>query len=144
MNRSRKKEKLFFNEHAFSNSSRSRQDPIGLNIGLYNEMDVHIRETFRNEITICEESVTRATYFHGYLLEQTLQVFDIRPLELSSVQAFTAINQEAREAILRRILLTPKVLILKDNFYTQEGTIYRITNDLSSNQLGIFLQEIIK
>jgi hypothetical protein len=110
-----------FLQRSLFNSTRSRQDPIGLNISLYNEMDAYVRETFRNEIAISEEVAALATYFHGYLLEQTMQVFDISPLECSTLQALSTINPDAREAITRCILLTPKVLILKEQFYSQEG-----------------------
>ena len=111
---------FYFDRSPFNNS-RSRQDPIGLSITLLNQMDAYVRETFRNEIAISEEVAARATYFHGYLLEQTLQVFDISPLECSTPQPFSTINLDARETITRCILLTPKVLILKDQFYSQEG-----------------------
>jgi hypothetical protein len=102
-------------------------------MALYNEMDAHVRETFRNEIVISEEAAARATYFHGYLLEQTLQVFDISPLECTSLQTFSTITSDARETITRCILLTPKVLILKEQFYSQEGMINEYRR--SSNNL---------
>jgi hypothetical protein len=114
----------FFNR-SYSNRIRSSQDPIGLNIGLYSEMDAYVRRTFRSEITISEDAVVRATYFHGYLLEQTLQLFDINPLECSTLEAFMTNNLDTRQSILRSILLTPKVLILKEHFYSHEGMIHR-------------------
>jgi hypothetical protein len=86
-------------------------------MALHNEMDAYVRQTFRNEIAISEEVAARATYFHGYF-------FDISPLECTALEAFSTNNLDARESILRCILLTPKVLILKEQFYSHEGMIY--------------------
>ena len=63
-------------------------------------MDVHVRRTFRNEITISENAAVRATYFHSYLLEQTCEVFDIGPLECTTLETFSKNNLDARKSIL--------------------------------------------
>ena len=102
-------------------SDRSERDSFGLSLALYNEMEKAVRTLFRHEITISEDSTARAIYFHGYLLEQTLQVFDISSLESSGSLPFSKDKKEHIPAIARLILLMPKVFIMKESFFTLEG-----------------------
>lgn len=105
----------------FYGRNRTKQDLFGLNIHLFNELERIVKQLYKREIFIEVESIKRAVYFHGYLLEQTLQVFDIS--ELSSVRERKLTNaiQESRQTILRRILLFSKVLIMKESFYSTQG-----------------------
>ena len=48
---------------------------IGLNLRLFNEMQQTIRRLYQCQIIITKDSISRAIYFHGYLLEQTLKSF---------------------------------------------------------------------
>ncbi|CAF1008768.1 unnamed protein product [Rotaria sordida] len=99
-------------EHA--NIIRAPDDMIGLNLRLYNEIDMVIRRLFEPQITITKASTSRAIYFHGYLLEQTLKVFDISSLETVIPNMNPTIGKE----LCRQILMLPQIIITKENLYS--------------------------
>ncbi|CAF1066449.1 unnamed protein product [Adineta ricciae] len=98
---------------------RERNDAIGLNIRLFNEIDSVIRRLYGPQITITESSVDRAIYFHGYLLEQTLKLFDITTLESIGPKSFRLSSFELKQSLMREILMLPQIIITKEDLYEQ-------------------------
>lgn len=96
---------------------------IGLNYRLLNEINNTIRRLFQPEIIISTESVKRAIYFHGYLLEQTLQVFDISTLQTEIIVSNPINSNELQDFLCRQILLLPKIIITKESLYSINGMI---------------------
>jgi hypothetical protein len=94
---------------------------IGLNFRLYNDIDNTIRRLFSPNITITKTSVTRAIYFHGYLLEQTLQIFDISSLVTDLPNPNPTMRKELQDILCRQLLLLPKIIITKENLYSLSG-----------------------
>jgi transcriptional antiterminator len=94
---------------------------IGLNFRLYNDIENTIRRLFQPDITITKTSVTRAIYFHGYLLEQTLQIFDISSLVTDLPNPNPTIKKELQDILCRQLLLLPKIIISKENLYSLSG-----------------------
>lgn len=91
---------------------------------LYKDINKEVRRLFDSKITISEISTTRAIYFHGFLLEQTLMLFDINPLEKIQENMNTLTEKEMEIAICREILLLPTIIIAKENFYSSSGKFY--------------------
>lgn len=96
-------------------------DTIGLNFRLYNELANNIQRLFQPRITITKASIERAMYFHGYLLEQTLQIFDITSLATTVPILNPIIGKELIDILCRDILLIPKIIITKQNLYSLNG-----------------------
>ncbi|CAF2086561.1 unnamed protein product, partial [Rotaria magnacalcarata] len=96
---------------------RCSGDMLGLNIRLLNEISQIVRTRFENQITITTSSTSRAIYFHGYLLEQILKIFDITPLD--NIPQNININSgiDLKTALCRQILLLPMIIITKENLY---------------------------
>jgi len=94
---------------------------IGLSYRLYNDIVNTIRMLFSSEITITIASINRAIYFHGYLLEQTLQIFDISSLIADVSNVYSTDEKELEHTLCRQILLLPKILITKENLYSLNG-----------------------
>ncbi|CAM4851960.1 unnamed protein product, partial [Rotaria magnacalcarata] len=99
------------------NIKRCSGDMLGLNIRLLNEVSQIVRTRFENQITITTASTSRAIYFHGYLLEQILKIFDITPLD--NIPQNININSgiDLKTALCRQILLLPMIIITKENLY---------------------------
>ncbi|CAF4517263.1 unnamed protein product [Rotaria sp. Silwood2] len=100
------------------NLKRTNDDKFGLNIRLYREVTDRIQQMFGSQIIITEASTTRAIYFHGYLLEQTLKLFDTNPLEKIRKNNITWMEKNMDITICREILKLPVVIITKENFYS--------------------------
>jgi hypothetical protein len=92
-----------------------------LNFRLFNDITNKIRLLYQPEIIITKTSVNRAIYFHGYLLEQTLQIFDISPLITHLPNTNIIIGKELQDILCRQILLLPKIIITKENLYSLNG-----------------------
>ena len=101
--------------------TRASDDMIGLNIRLFNEIDVVVRRLFQHQITITKTSISRAIYFHGYLLEQTLKIFDISQLEIVLPNVNQTTGKELQEILSRQILMLSKIIITKENLYSLNG-----------------------
>ena len=112
---------LFLSNHLFNVSVRTTQDQFGLNMGLYEEISSVVSRLYKKEVTIGTESVERAVYFHGYLLEQTLQVFDISELSTIKEKKLSNSIQDSRTTIFRKILLFSTIVITKEDFYSIQG-----------------------
>jgi hypothetical protein len=84
-------------------------------------MDNIIRQLFRSQITISRISTSRAIYFHGYLLEQTLQIFDVNKLETVPSHLNSLNCGELKESLIRQIILIPKIIITKADLYSIYG-----------------------
>ncbi|CAF1493180.1 unnamed protein product, partial [Rotaria sp. Silwood1] len=92
------------------NIEHTIDDMFGLNTRLYNEIDQIVRQLFESQITITTTSTSRAIYFHAYLLEQTLKLFDITPLETTRLKMnMTGINN-LQTVACRQILMSPKII----------------------------------
>jgi hypothetical protein len=94
---------------------------IGLNLRLYNETDHIIRRLFEPQIIISTTSVSRAIYFHGYLLEQTLKIFDITSFETVMPLINPTTGKELQEILCRQILMLSNIIITKENLYSFNG-----------------------
>ena len=103
------------------NSARAPDDTIGLNIRLYNEIDIVVRRLFSSQITISKASTNRAIYFHGYLLEQTLKIFDVTSMELLIPKQNHITAAEIKQLLMRQILMLPRIIITKENLYSMNG-----------------------
>ncbi|CAF4885773.1 unnamed protein product, partial [Rotaria sp. Silwood1] len=92
------------------NIEHTIDDMFGLNTRLYNEIDQIVRQLFESQITITTTLISRAIYFHAYLLEQTLKLFDITPLETTRLKMnMTGINN-LQTVACRQILMSPKII----------------------------------
>ncbi len=94
---------------------------LGLNLRLFHEMAQIIQSLFQPQITITKTSVSRAVYFHGYLLEQTLKIFDISSLENQEPLLHDMIATDVQVITTREILLLRQVLITKEDLYATNG-----------------------
>ena len=95
---------------------------IGLNLRLFNEMQQTIRRLYQCQIIITKESISRAIYFHGYLLEQTLKVFDISPLETIISNTNQTVGKKIQPILCRQIFMLSKIIITKESLYSFNGT----------------------
>lgn len=85
------------------------------------EIQQTIQSSFQTQIQISKEAVSRAIYFHGYLFEQTTQIFDISRFETFRTIIKQKIGVNLQTALSRQILLLPKIIILKDDLYSSNG-----------------------
>ena len=88
---------------------------------LYNDVDNVVRRLFPSQITIDRQSTERAIYFYGYLLEQTLRVFDVTPLELTPPRLKDMTPIVIKQSLMKQILMMAKIVITKENLYSNNG-----------------------
>ncbi|CAF3895281.1 unnamed protein product, partial [Rotaria sp. Silwood1] len=100
------------------NIEHTIDDTFGLNTRLYNEIDQIVRQRFESQIIITTTSTSRAIYFHGYLLEQTLKLFDISPLEPTRLKMNMMGINNLQTVVCRQILMLPKIIITKENLFS--------------------------
>ena len=88
---------------------------------LFNEIGNAVRRLHDSQIVITKTSASRAIYFHGFLLEQTLQLFDINPLE--KIQRNTSIiaEKDMEMIVCRQLLCLPMIIITKESLYLSSG-----------------------
>ena len=67
------------------------------------------------------ESAYQGIYFHGYLLEQTLKLFDITPLDNAARNINIHVGKDLEKMLCRQILLLPSIIITKENLYSSSG-----------------------
>ena len=98
-------------------SEHSSDDTLGLNIRLFNEISQVIHTRFETQITITKESICRAIYFHGYLLEQTLKLFDITSFDNARQNINRRVGKDLELVLCRQILMFTKIIITKEDLY---------------------------
>ena len=98
-------------------SERSSDDTLGLNIRLFNEINQIIHTRFETQITITKESTCLATYIHGYLLEQTLKLFDITSFDNVRQSINRGVGKDLELVLCRQILMLTKIIIKKEDLY---------------------------
>ena len=101
--------------------SREQNDGLGLNIRLFNQIESVIRSSYGPQITINESSVDRAIYFHGFLLEQTLKLFEVTTLETNPAKSNRLSAFELKQSLIRDILMLPQIIITKEDLYEPNG-----------------------
>ncbi|CAF1489103.1 unnamed protein product [Adineta ricciae] len=74
------------------------------------------------QITINELAIDRAIYFHGYLLEQTLESIGLKSNRLS--------NAELKASLIREILMFPEIIITKEALYAYDDSFLQIEKHL--------------
>lgn len=88
---------------------------------MHNEVDETVRRLFSSRIIINKESTKRAIYFHGYLLEQTLRIFDVSAIESAVPRMKDMTPAEIKRSLVKQILMMPKIIITKENLYSNNG-----------------------
>lgn len=101
--------------------THAKDDMIGLNLRLFVQLQQTAQSLFQMEIEITNTNVCRAIYFHGYLLEQTMKIFDITPLQTSESIFNQSIGTDFQKTLIRQILLLPKIIITKEDLYASNG-----------------------
>ncbi|CAF1517655.1 unnamed protein product, partial [Rotaria sordida] len=92
-------------------------DMIGLNVRLLYDIRLTVERLFQSQITITKELVSRAIYFHEYLLERTLKIFDISSFETVVSNINQSVGKELQKMIRRNILMLSKIIITKESLY---------------------------
>ena len=101
--------------------THAKDDILGLNLRLFVQMQQTVQSLFQMQIEITNTNVSRAIYFHGYLLEQTMKIFDITPLQTSGSVLNQQIGTDLQRILIRQILLLPKIIITKEDLYASNG-----------------------